>query len=110
MPETWDSYALLMSNYSVPAADTTYHCKFFEIPHEFTDPTHMIRFDAVNQEGNEGTVHHMLLFWCTDFDEEYVGFEADCNGMLFVVVMCCVVRVVHVSGIMCVVCVVGVCL
>eukprot|EP01084_Bolivina_argentea_P251686 422211_1 len=80
MPDTYDSFDFLMNNYSVPATDTTYHCKFIEIPQEITNKSHLIRIDPIIEQGNEAAVHHIVLFWCQEFDIEYLGFEDDCNN------------------------------
>eukprot|EP01084_Bolivina_argentea_P000562 1057_1 len=79
MPETYETFDFVMSNFSVPADDTTYHCKYIEIPQEITTPSQMIRYDPVVQPGNEGTVHHMLLYYCKNFNTSYVGHERNCD-------------------------------
>ena len=79
MPPDVQSFECLMDNYAVPANETMYHCKFIEVPQVLTEVNHLIRADPVIEEGNEGVVHHMLLFWCKNFNTSYIGFETDCN-------------------------------
>eukprot|EP00484_Ammonia_sp_Unknown_P001510 CAMPEP_0197021526 /NCGR_PEP_ID=MMETSP1384-20130603/2418_1 /TAXON_ID=29189 /ORGANISM="Ammonia sp." /LENGTH=642 /DNA_ID=CAMNT_0042449369 /DNA_START=26 /DNA_END=1950 /DNA_ORIENTATION=- len=79
MPDEYETFDFLMGNYSVPPLDTTYHCKFIHLPEAIQNATHLIRMDPIIQEGNEGAVHHIIVYWCTDFDEEYMNFEEDCN-------------------------------
>lgn len=79
MPDDTQNFTFLMSNYTIPAEDTTYYCKFIELEPTFNSTVHMIRYDPVIQPGNEAAVHHIILYWCQDFDPEMVGQSADCN-------------------------------
>ncbi|XP_078694608.1 DBH-like monooxygenase protein 1 homolog [Branchiostoma floridae x Branchiostoma belcheri] len=55
---------LLMNNVSVPAdQDTTYWCRVFELP-ELAGKHHMIKYEPIITPGNEGVVHHLLIYSC----------------------------------------------
>ena len=54
---------LTMSNWSVSPEDTTYVCKLFELP-TFTETQHVVKFEPIVQDGNEGTVHHVVFYSC----------------------------------------------
>jgi len=79
MPDEYDEFSFLMDNYAVPPEDTTYHCKFIELEPYINKTSHMIRYDPVIQPGNEAAVHHIILYWCQDFNESFIGEETDCN-------------------------------
>ncbi|XP_019617768.1 PREDICTED: DBH-like monooxygenase protein 1 [Branchiostoma belcheri] len=56
---------LLMNNVSVPAyQDTTYWCQVFELP-ELASKHHIIKFEPIISPGNEGVVHHLIIYTCT---------------------------------------------
>ena len=44
---------------------------------EFDETQHIVRIDPVTQEGNEGIVHHHILFICPEryVDEDDVGMN-----------------------------------
>eukprot|EP00058_Branchiostoma_floridae_P006570 XP_002592058.1 hypothetical protein BRAFLDRAFT_104768 [Branchiostoma floridae] len=55
---------LLMNNVTIPGdQDTTYWCHVFEMP-QLTSKHHVIKAEAIVQPGNEGTVHHLLVYTC----------------------------------------------
>eukprot|EP00485_Elphidium_margaritaceum_P023517 CAMPEP_0202712258 /NCGR_PEP_ID=MMETSP1385-20130828/36148_1 /ASSEMBLY_ACC=CAM_ASM_000861 /TAXON_ID=933848 /ORGANISM="Elphidium margaritaceum" /LENGTH=656 /DNA_ID=CAMNT_0049372229 /DNA_START=22 /DNA_END=1992 /DNA_ORIENTATION=+ len=81
MPNNTEHFDFLMDNYEVPSSDTTYWCKFLSLPQPITNASHLIRVDPVVQEGNEAAVHHIVLYWCKDFDPEYVGHAAVCDDV-----------------------------
>ena len=69
-----------VSDYDVPDDATTYLCKLLKLP-ETTDKQHIVKFEPIITEGNEGLVHHMLAYYCPadNVDEDDVGFEEVCN-------------------------------
>ncbi|XP_035668392.1 DBH-like monooxygenase protein 1 homolog [Branchiostoma floridae] len=54
---------LLMNNVTIPNQDTTYWCHVFEMP-KLGGKHHVIKAEAIVQPGNEGTVHHLLVYTC----------------------------------------------
>ena len=57
MPEKYESFELIMSNYSLSYDHhTTYHCKFINLPEVVSGPHHLIRVDPIIQSGNEAAV------------------------------------------------------
>ena len=65
MPETYETVDLRMDNYAVPSADTTYYCKLMRLP-DLDEIQHVVRIDPMIQEGNEGVVHHAMMYHCPD--------------------------------------------
>ena len=61
-----DYFDILMDNVSIPEADTTYYCKLFELP-QLNDTHHIVKFEPIVEEGNEGLVHHLLAYACHDW-------------------------------------------
>ncbi|CAH1243297.1 MOXD1 [Branchiostoma lanceolatum] len=58
------THDLLMNNVSVPGnQDTTYWCQLFKMP-ELGGKHHVIKAEPIVQPGNEGTVHHLLVYTC----------------------------------------------
>ncbi|XP_033106274.1 DBH-like monooxygenase protein 1 [Anneissia japonica] len=64
LPADAGFFDINMPNVTVPDdEDTTYWCTAFEVP-QFERPVHVIRYDALVQEGHEAVVHHMLVYGC----------------------------------------------
>ncbi len=42
-----------------------YVCKIFELP-EFDDKQHIVMVEPLIEAGNEGTVHHIILYVCSE--------------------------------------------
>jgi len=57
------SFDLTMANYSVSSNHTEYACKVFELP-ALEDNHHIVWFEPLIEEGNEGIVHHFVLYSC----------------------------------------------
>ncbi|CAH1248491.1 MOXD1 [Branchiostoma lanceolatum] len=75
----YTTFDLLMNNVSVPAyRDTTYWCRVFQLP-ELASKHHMIKYEPIITPGNEGVVHHLLVYSCekdksvTFLPEEHPG-------------------------------------
>eukprot|EP01084_Bolivina_argentea_P138064 243155_1 len=79
LPQDAENYTFTMDNYNLEPVDTIYYCKFLEMPNPINELSHLIRIDPVIQVGNEGTVHHSILYRCSSLNESYIGFEAKCN-------------------------------
>ena len=60
-----DFIDLTMTNWSVSSEDTTYICKLFELP-IFEETQHVVMFEPIVEEGNEGTVHHVTFYSCPE--------------------------------------------
>ncbi|XP_066270877.1 DBH-like monooxygenase protein 1 homolog [Branchiostoma lanceolatum] len=58
------TFDLLMNNVAVPGnQDTTYWCQLLKMP-ELAGKHHVIKAEPIVQAGNEGTVHHLLIYTC----------------------------------------------
>ncbi|XP_031554202.1 DBH-like monooxygenase protein 1 isoform X2 [Actinia tenebrosa] len=76
---SWSSFNILNKNYEVPSKHTTYHCSVHKIP-DFPKKNHVIRFDPVVQQGNEGVVHHFIVMACDkDFPGVHLNASVDCD-------------------------------
>ncbi|XP_066292189.1 DBH-like monooxygenase protein 1 homolog [Branchiostoma lanceolatum] len=78
---------LLMKNVSVPDYyHTTYWCQVFQLP-KLASKHHMIKFEPVITPGNEGVVHHLLVYSCekgknvTFLPEEHPGHPCHTPNM-----------------------------
>ena len=71
---------IMMDSVSVPSdTDTTYYCKIFKLP-ELAEDHHVIKFEPIVQEGNEGAVHHYVVYQCDEdiITDEAIGAEGVC--------------------------------
>jgi len=71
---------ILMDKVSVPShTDTTYYCKIFKIP-ELDSTHHVVKFEPIVEEGNEGAVHHYIVYECDEdiINDEAIGAEGVC--------------------------------
>merc|ERR1719334_931231 len=57
---------LLMVDWAVSSDDTEYVCKAFKLP-EVDSTQHIVKIEPIVQAGNEGTVHHVLMYVCPEF-------------------------------------------
>ncbi|KAK3703833.1 hypothetical protein QZH41_012443 [Actinostola sp. cb2023] len=55
----------LRVNASISNQDTTYYCKPFKMP-EFASKKHIVKISPLISPGNEGLVHHILVYECRD--------------------------------------------
>jgi len=58
-----DFFDLTFTNWSVSSNETSYICKVFELP-SFNDTQHAVMVAPIVEAGNEGTVHHILMYSC----------------------------------------------
>ncbi|KAF6023516.1 hypothetical protein EB796_018164 [Bugula neritina] len=63
LPDDLQYFDLTVTNYHVPATDTTYYCAFHDPP-ELETKHHILSIEPLITEGNEALVHHMLLYAC----------------------------------------------
>jgi len=61
-----DFIDLTMSSYSVSSSDTEYACKVFKLP-TLEDTHHIVMYEPIIDEGNEGRVHHFQLYVCHNY-------------------------------------------
>ncbi|XP_064598301.1 DBH-like monooxygenase protein 1 homolog [Liolophura sinensis] len=62
----------------VPANDTVYWCQAFST-HQFSTKHHAIKFEPVISKGNEGVVHHFVLYACPlETTNETAGITGRC--------------------------------
>ncbi|XP_014663258.1 PREDICTED: LOW QUALITY PROTEIN: DBH-like monooxygenase protein 1 [Priapulus caudatus] len=66
IPPDASSFDVTMDNVRIRNSDTTYRCKYIKTP-SLSGKHHMIRMEAIITPGNEGIVHHMLLYECPRF-------------------------------------------
>ncbi|KAK3703839.1 hypothetical protein QZH41_012444, partial [Actinostola sp. cb2023] len=60
--------------------DTTYYCKPFKMP-VFASKKHVVKVSPVISPGNEGLVHHILVYECIDdLPPSNLTFEGDCDS------------------------------
>ena len=81
MPEDVEYIDFLMDEVQVPATDTTYYCKLFKAP-TFNETQHIVKYSTIVEEGNEATVHHIVVYDCPEYlvtNESHVGTEAICD-------------------------------
>ena len=74
-------FDILMDEVSIPSQDTTYYCKTFKLP-VFTETKHVVKFEPIVQEGNEGAVHHLIAYSCPESafqNESHIGVEGICD-------------------------------
>eukprot|EP01084_Bolivina_argentea_P203171 347040_1 len=80
LPDDVHYIDILQPNVEIPNTDTTYLCTLLELP-PFSNTEHIIRIDPVVQEGNEGLVHHILLYTCPEryVDLDYLNTGWNCD-------------------------------
>ncbi|XP_035694936.1 DBH-like monooxygenase protein 1 homolog [Branchiostoma floridae] len=80
------TFDILMNNVSVPEQDTVYWCRVFQLP-ELASKHHMIKYEPITTPGNEGVVHHLLIYTCpadqsvTFLPEEHPGHRCRSPNM-----------------------------
>jgi len=63
-----ESIELLMDEWEVANDDDTeYVCRLLKLP-EFDERQHIVAIEPIIQSGNEGTVHHILMYMCPEDD------------------------------------------
>ena len=56
-----ESFDLLMDSWHLTTERTTYVCRAFKLP-EFDEKRHIVKVAPLIQSGNEGTVHHIVVY------------------------------------------------
>ena len=56
-----ENFELLMAEWPISSERTTYVCRAFKLP-EFTEKRHIVKVSPSIQHGNEGTVHHIVVY------------------------------------------------
>ncbi|CAH3176907.1 unnamed protein product [Porites lobata] len=79
----WKTFNMTARNITIPGnKSTTYWCTLLKAP-ELKSKHHVTQFVPNIQEGNEGFVHHMLLYECYgNFSEEEFDEGVDCDSAL----------------------------
>jgi len=77
-PQNVETLDFLNGNFSMPAKDTFYHCRGFQVP-KFPGKRHIIKYEPVITPGNERLVHHIIIASCQGkVDPSFDGKEFDC--------------------------------
>eukprot|EP01084_Bolivina_argentea_P281326 481319_1 len=72
-------FDLLMNNLALPASDTTYYCKLFELP-IFNETHHIVKISPILTAGNEGIIHHIVTYICpSDLSINNINHEQICD-------------------------------
>jgi len=75
LPDDTKTFNFTNNKTALPTKRTTYYYRVFEFP-EFQRRHDIIRIDPIIQEGNQGVVHHMVLYECSDdFPRSNVSYE-----------------------------------
>ncbi|XP_020618268.1 DBH-like monooxygenase protein 1 [Orbicella faveolata] len=65
---------------TIPKKQTTYWCSLIKAP-EINTKHHITKFEPYVQEGNEGLVHHLLIYECHGkFNQSLYGSGFDCHN------------------------------
>eukprot|EP01084_Bolivina_argentea_P273196 465296_1 len=73
------SMDIAVTNYSLPAVDTKYHCKLVKLFND-TQEIYMTGISPLITPGNEQFVHHIIMYRCEVENDAMVGFEEDCDN------------------------------
>ncbi|XP_056009441.1 uncharacterized protein LOC125680065 [Ostrea edulis] len=75
-PPTLESDAksvdFMNNNYHVPAVDTTYSCRIFDLS-TLQKKHHLIKFEVLVQKGHEVLVHHLVVYKCPGVNRNLVN-------------------------------------
>ncbi|CAH3193166.1 unnamed protein product [Porites evermanni] len=73
----WKSFVIQNKNVTIPKKHTTYWCSLIKAP-KITSQHHITKIEPYIQKGNEGFVHHFLVYECHgDYNESHYGFGVD---------------------------------
>ena len=64
MPHDVTTLDILTDKVNVPDDETTYWCHVQKLSSKFEIKHHVLQYEAIIQNGNEGLVHHMEVFHC----------------------------------------------
>ncbi|KAH9523467.1 DBH-like monooxygenase protein 1 [Bulinus truncatus] len=78
-----------MDNFSVPELDMYIQCRIFTVP-ELRHKHHLIRYEPIIQSGNEGIVHHILLYTCgSPINKRFTEKSFNCRDESPIEIMTC---------------------
>jgi len=81
LPGDVQTFDVAVNNHTLPTdVDTFYWCQAYKV--NYTQKMHMIQYDVMVKPGNEGRVHHVLLYWCDTLTEDDLKFAGNCDGNL----------------------------
>ncbi|KAF6023515.1 moxd1 [Bugula neritina] len=80
LPDDLQYFDLTVTNYHVPATDTTYYCSFHDPP-KLDSKHHILSIEPLITEGNEALVHHMVFFACWGVDKEHLKNNNKTEGV-----------------------------
>ncbi|XP_078324969.1 DBH-like monooxygenase protein 2 isoform X2 [Crassostrea virginica] len=63
---------ILNNHYHVPAADTTYSCRVFDLSY-LQKKHHLVKFEVVVEKGHDVLVHHMVLYKCPGLSRDLIN-------------------------------------
>ncbi|GAB6033666.1 hypothetical protein CHUAL_013726 [Chamberlinius hualienensis] len=79
-PSDTVTFSVLSNKVQVPNVETTYWCRVVKLAN-MKSFHHIIQFEAVIVEGNEGLVHHMEVFHCeVEFGKQVPLYSGPCDG------------------------------
>ncbi|KAL9970009.1 hypothetical protein ACROYT_G022312 [Oculina patagonica] len=74
----WKDFLIRNNNVTIPKKHTTYWCSLIRAP-EIKTKHHITKFEPYIQKGNEGIVHHFLVYECQGtFNDSHYGTGYDC--------------------------------
>ncbi|CAH3032072.1 unnamed protein product [Pocillopora meandrina] len=81
LPADAKTFSFLMNKTQLPPKRTTYYYRVFQFP-TLPERRDVIRIEPVIQEGNEGIVHHILLYQCdhNNFPSSNLSYEGVGNS------------------------------
>ncbi|XP_068754351.1 DBH-like monooxygenase protein 1 isoform X1 [Montipora capricornis] len=75
----WESFVFHNRNITIPKKDTTYWCSLFKAP-EINSKKHITKFEPYVQPGNEGLVHHLMVYECHgNFNDSHFKAGYNCR-------------------------------
>ncbi|XP_068719204.1 DBH-like monooxygenase protein 1 [Montipora capricornis] len=78
LPPDTKQFELIHNKTTIPTDETSYMCVVHEIP-RLNEKHHIIKIEPLIQLGNEGVVHHILLYECRDdFPVHHLNYSGKC--------------------------------
>lgn len=75
----WKQFDVFSYNVTIPKKHTTYWCSLVKIP-EIRGKHHITKFEPVVKKGNEGIVHHLVVYTCPgNYNDSHYGSGYDCE-------------------------------
>eukprot|EP01084_Bolivina_argentea_P281327 481320_1 len=59
-----ETFDVVVNNYHMPSATTTYHEDLFTLPVSGNEKYHIVKIEPIVTQGNELHVHHFVLYYC----------------------------------------------